>query len=643
MQKSDAKRKATVLVVEDESIVAMDIEQGLKKLGYAVVGVADSGELAVDLAERFRPDLVLMDIRLKGEMDGIQAGQQTHERWGIPIVFLTAHADEATLQRAKSSEPFGYVLKPFEERELHTAIEIALRKHNTETIARKKADEALYQSEESFRLLVESITDHAILMLNLEGRVVSWNKAAERMEGYTAEEIIGQHFSIFYPEKEQAEASLRVAQAQGRLKEQGWRIRKDGSLFWADVVISPLHDQEGRLRGFAKVVRDVTDRRRAEQALAESERKLRSILDGSPVIVFLKDLKGRNLFSNRGFQNVLNLPREDIAGKTDGDLFADEYAQAFRKHDRQIAVTGEPVQFEELMPHADGVHTYLSEKFPLRDSSGDIYAICGVSTDITERKRVEKELRRLKEELERCVEERTARLSETVEQLKAFSYTLSHDLRAPIRTIQSFTEIAREECVGKVDDSTLGLLDDVLAAGRRMDQLILDVLALTRVSRQDVRIEPLAVERIVREIVAERPELRPPHATVTIERPLLPALGHGVSLSQCLTNLLSNAVKFVPAGVHPRVRIHSEMRGSRVRLWIEDNGIGIPREEQQRIFNIFQRLHTTHEYEGTGIGLAIVRKASERMGGQVGVESEPGKGSRFWIELPTVPTQSFPE
>jgi len=142
------------------------------------------------------------------------------------------------------------------------------------------------------------------------------------------------------------------------------------------------------------------------------------------------------------------------------------------------------------------------------------------------------------------------------------------------------------------------------------------------------------VEKLAREIIHERPEFQPPRADVSIQSPLLPVLGHEASLTQCLTNLLANAVKFVPPGATPRVVMGSEQHGKRVRLWISDNGIGIAPEAQRRIFDMFQRLHKDSEYEGTGIGLAIVRKAIERMGGQAGVESEPGKGSRFWLELP---------
>jgi signal transduction histidine kinase len=164
--------------------------------------------------------------------------------------------------------------------------------------------------------------------------------------------------------------------------------------------------------------------------------------------------------------------------------------------------------------------------------------------------------------------------------------------------------------------------------------MIQEVLSFTKMSRQEIRLEPLDVDRLVRDLIAERPELQPPRAEVIVRSPLLSMQGHEASLIQCLTNLLGNAVKFVPRDVQPRVIVSSERRGEAVRLWVEDNGIGIEPAIEGKLFEMFYRGSSGKDYEGTGLGLAIVRKAVERMGGKVGVESEPGRGSRFWVELP---------
>src|SRR5205085_442413 len=207
---------------------------------------------------------------------------------------------------------------------------------------------------------------------------------------------------------------------------------------------------------------------------------------------------------------------------------------------------------------------------------------------------------------------------------------------APLRAIQSFTQIILTDHGDKIGLPGTDYLQRTAKAAARLDRLIQDVLAVSRMARQKVMVQPVNVEKQILEIIQERAELRPPNAEIIIQGPLLPMLGHEASLNQCLSNLLGNAVKFVAPGVKPQVRIYSTRSLDQVRLWIEDNGIGIAPEAQRGLFRMFHRLHTEKEYEGTGIGLAIVLKAAERMGGQTGMESEPGRGSRFWVQLPAV-------
>jgi signal transduction histidine kinase len=191
-----------------------------------------------------------------------------------------------------------------------------------------------------------------------------------------------------------------------------------------------------------------------------------------------------------------------------------------------------------------------------------------------------------------------------------------------------------DDCGEDIGGSATDLLKRVVGATERMEKLMQDLLALGRVSRREIKFTLVDVQSLIEAIIGQRPEFQSPQAEIRIERPVLPMRGDEASLTQCLTNLLDNAVKFVPPGIVPQVRIYSQPVGNQVRLWIEDKGIGIQSNAHKKIFETFQRLPQTSEYEGKRIGLAIVQKAVERTGGKIGLESEPGEGSRFWIELP---------
>lgn len=237
--------------------------------------------------------------------------------------------------------------------------------------------------------------------------------------------------------------------------------------------------------------------------------------------------------------------------------------------------------------------------------------------------------------LERRVAERTAQFQDTIKELQAFTYSMAHDLRAPLRHINGFGRLL----LGDVEAAARrGLVERIMAASASMDVLISDLLAYSRLTLEEVECGPISLSEVLDMIkISLESDLLERKARLEVQSPLPRVIGHELTLVQALVNLVSNAIKFVATGVEPRVRVWAENRGARVRLWVEDNGIGIAPEHQGRIFGVFQRLHRVEDYPGTGIGLAIVRRALERMKGLSGVESQPGQGSRFWIELARAP------
>jgi signal transduction histidine kinase len=248
--------------------------------------------------------------------------------------------------------------------------------------------------------------------------------------------------------------------------------------------------------------------------------------------------------------------------------------------------------------------------------------------------RLSERVKRQAVELEQRVQERTRELEAANQELDAFSYSISHDLRAPLRAMQGFTEALLEDYGERLDATGQDYAQRIVAASHRMDALIQDLLAYSRLSRTEVRLDPVNVEMVVDDVCGQlATELNDRGATITVDRPLARVMAHRTVFGQVLANLLTNAVKFVAPDTPPRVRIWTERRGDWVRLGVEDNGIGILAEHRERIFRAFERLHGVEQYPGTGIGLAIVQKGIARLGGQVGVESAPGQGSRFWVEL----------
>jgi signal transduction histidine kinase len=302
----------------------------------------------------------------------------------------------------------------------------------------------------------------------------------------------------------------------------------------------------------------------------------------------------------------------------------------------RVALTGEPIRF------ADEYKSLASwfDVYAFRVGDPEQLRVAVIFNNITKRKQAEEamlqsraELATRARQLDATVEKRTAELRETIQQLETFSYSIVHDMRAPLRSMRSFAGFLHQDHADKLDPTARDYLRRIMESAARMDALITDVLNYSRVSRGSADLATVDLDRLVPEIIEQYPNLQEKAGSIRVVRPLPKVAGNTALLTQVFSNLLGNALKFVPEGRQPEVRVHAEPNCDNVRIWIEDNGIGVPPEQQEKIFGLFQRLHPPDQYAGTGVGLAIVKRAAEKMGGKTGVESEPGKGSRFWIEL----------
>ena len=376
--------------------------------------------------------------------------------------------------------------------------------------------------------------------------------------------------------------------------------------------------------------REITEGQRLEAARA----RLAAIVETSKDAIISKDLDGRITSWNSAAEHLFGYRAEEIIGQSVTRLIPPECQPEESMIMRNLR-EGQSVILESTRVHKDGRCFPVSLSIsPLRDALGAIIGGSQIARDISERKRMEQALTRSNEQLEESVQRRTAELQETVAELEHFSYTITHDMRAPLRAMRGLSGILLKECSECLHHTGVEYLRQISDSAERMDKLITDALQYSVVVCKHLNLEPVDSGTLLKGIIGSYPQFHPPHAKIQIDDPLPVVLGNKAALTQCFSNLLSNAVKFVHPGQIPEVRIWAETRQDPItviRFWFEDRGIGIEKEYHEKVWQMFQQLNKS--YEGTGIGLALVRKAAERMGGKVGLESQPGRGSRFWVEL----------
>jgi len=496
--------------------------------------------------------------------------------------------------------------------------------------------DCLEKEREQFASLVEAVP-LGYLVMDENGVIKEANSQFQAMlgrrrvglaPGPLAQLVVSADVPLFLEHLRQSKSSRQTVTTEIRL-----RNGTIAGLPVEMVSLPPRYDGHGPLLLRTAVV-DLTKRRATEQRLAEALQSFGTLLDTAEGIVW--EIDGKTLdvtFVSRYAEKMLGYPVSQWfqSGFWERHIYVDDRERVLHEISQALA-TGNTLTIDYRVLTADRRMLWIHDRIGVRMQEGKP-RLLGIAVDMTEQKGIESELEKERSSLELRVAERTAQLQTTVSELEAFSYSLSHDMRAPLRAMEGYTQLLRSMLSGKLGPREIVFFDRIMASAERLDALIQDVLQYSRVARAPLELKPIDLEKIVAQVISDYPALQPPDAKVEVQRPLLPVLGHEAFLTQCISNLLSNAVKFVAPGVKPKVLVCTRSHGSEVRLWIEDNGIGIPAENQKQIFGIFQRLHGHTAYPGTGIGLAIVQKAVERMSGRVGVESAIGKGSRFWLKL----------
>ncbi len=384
--------------------------------------------------------------------------------------------------------------------------------------------------------------------------------------------------------------------------------------------------------------REVDPRTIAWEALEQSESRYRTLVEHSPVGIWQTTPEGETLYLNSAMCELFEIDGPaDMAGKTYKDFYTPEsLATVQREHARRRR--GEASNYEVEIVGTRGTRRNVTiHGAPVYGPDGKVCSFIATIVDVTKERMsrhlidaAQEQVRRLNAELEERVQQRTRELEASNAQLESFCYTVSHDLKAPLRAICSFAEILEEDLTTVLPEDRVRGVRAIATSARRMDALLADLLEFTRISRCELKLRPIDTGALLKKVVAVSAQ---PHVSVSLAEPFPMVLAHDAALERVFANLITNAQKFIRPGVSPVVRVSAEARSGRVRFSVEDNGIGIALEHHERVFGVFERLHAQHEYPGTGVGLAIVKTYIEKMNGTVGLESTVGSGSRFWIEL----------
>ena len=519
---------------------------------------------------------------------------------------------------------------------------------------RKQTETALRVSEERFRALFD-MGPVAVYSCDASGTIQEFNRRATRLwgrkpkRGGTNERFCGSlrmHHINGTPMPHDQCPMARVLSGEIPAARDAEVIieRRDGSRITCIANIVALKNEQGELTGAINSFYDITERKRWENTLRESESRYRNLFnsmdEGFCIVemIFGKQEQAvdyRFLEVNPSFAKQSGM--ENASGKRARELIPDMEASWFKVFGA-VAVTGKPIRFVE---ESKALGNRWFDVYAFRVGAKEDNKVAVLFTNITDRKISEQALLTAKNEiarhaldLEQVVTVRTGELQDTIGELEGFSYSVSHDMRAPLRAMQSYASYLVDEYGNKLDEQGINYLHQIMRSAVRLDRLIQDVLSYTRILHSKLPMESVDLDRLIRDIVETFPNGQPIKPEIHVIGTLPKVIGNEALLAQIVSNLVSNGAKFVPPGTGPLVEISAEViGGDSIRLWFKDNGIGIASENHERIFRLFERIHPVTEYEGTGIGLTIVRKAAERMGAQVGFESTLGKGSNFWIQL----------
>lgn len=490
------------------------------------------------------------------------------------------------------------------------------------------------RAEKRFHQVIEG-TPNGMVMVDKEGKIVLVNAQIEKTFDYNRNELLGQSIEILVPRRFHTHhpdyrnnfMSNPTTRPMGAGRDL-FGLRKDGTEFPVEIGLNPIETEQGMM--VLGTIVDITERKSAEAKLREQTQ----ILDLAPVVIL--DLNQRIVFWNTGAEMMYGWKQEETVGKLSHNLLQTEFPKSLEEIKSLFLANGF-WEGELIHTKKDGERIVVASQWVLhKNDNGEPKAILEINKDITERRQAQEQIQKLNEELEHRVVERTKQLETANKELEAFSYSVSHDLRAPLRAINGFSQALSEDYEDIIDDEGKGYLQEIRNASKDMAQLIDDMLQLARVSRSEIRNEQINLSDMVNAIVNQLQKDNPDHkVTIRIEAGLI-AKGDQRLFKIMLSNLLENAWKFTSKRENAEIIFGHEVRDNETVYLIRDNGVGFDMEYADKLFGVFQRLHSVGEFEGTGVGLATVQRILNRHGGRVWAEGKVNHGATFYFTLPII-------
>ena len=526
---------------------------------------------------------------------------------------------------------------------------IAIRTDITE---RKRAEEA-----QAWLAAVVESSDDGIISKTLEGTITAWNRGAEKLFGYSATEAIGKSMLMLIPPEradEEPDILRRIGRGESVEHFETVRLRKDGKQIDVSVAISPIKDSSGAIIGASKIARDISERRRSEKLLVEQAeelvrsrgalesqtRMLQSVLDSIAEGLVVADEQGKFIIWNPAAERIVGLGPSSVPSEQWSEhygIFLPDTVTPFPPQQNPLlrAIRGEVCSAELFLRNAeapDGVWIEVNAS-PLKDKHGVARGGVAAFRDITRSKAVEREIRSLNEELELRVAERTAQLEEANQELEAFTYSVAHDLRAPLRHVAGFAGILVEECGTSLDAEAQRYLQRIQDGTRKMGQLVDELLSLARVGRQAPNLQQAGMNSMVTEVINMlQPEIEGRQVEWRVAN--LPFVECDPTLiKQVFQNLISNALKYSRPRAPAVIEIGQTTVTGQPVIFVRDNGVGFSMKYADKLFGVFQRLHRSEDFEGTGVGLATVQRIVKKHQGSVWAEAQLDRGATFYFTL----------